>query len=163
MIEKIRTAVNAKSSGRRVERLKKAKDQKVIIGCHSKSELQRVTERIKTLNTKLEVEEVKNKHPLIIIKDVLSVYTDEDIYEAIKNHNKHLLEDVGHEDMEMRIRYWRKTRNPHLAHIVLQVTPTVWQKLTAARRIHIDLLRLRVSDQSPLIQCSRFFYFFIIK
>lgn len=155
VIEKIRTAVDAKSSGIRVERVRKAKDQKVIIGCHSKSELHRVTERIRTSNTKLEVEEVKNKHPLIIIKDVLSVHTDDDIYEAIKNQNKHLLGDVQQEDMEMRIRYRRKTRNPHLAHVVLQVTPAVWQRLTAAERVHVDLQRLKVSDQSPLIQCSR--------
>lgn len=155
VIEKIRTAVDAKSSGIRVERVRKAKDQKVIIGCHSKSELQRVTERIRTSDAKLAVEEVKNKHPLIIIKDILSVHTDDDIYEALKNQNKHLLGDLRQEDMEMRVRYRRRTRNPHLAHIVLQVSPAVWQKLTAAGRVHVDLQRLWVSDQSPLIQCSR--------
>lgn len=155
VIEKIRTAVDAKSSGIRVERLRKAKDQKVIIGCHSKAELHRVTERIRTADNKLEVEEVKNKHPLVIIKDILSVHNDEDIYEALKNQNKHLLGDVRREDMEMHIRYRRKTRNPHLAHVILQVSPAVWQRLTAAGRVHIDLQRLRVSDQSPLIQCSR--------
>lgn len=38
---------------------------------------------------------------------------------------------------------------------VLQVSPTVWQRMTEVGKLHIDLQRVTVKDQSPLVQCSK--------
>ncbi|KAG7294782.1 hypothetical protein JYU34_022850, partial [Plutella xylostella] len=64
VIEKIRSAVDAKTSGLRVDRLRKAKDQKVIIACETKEELARLTAKIRDSSQHLQVDEVPNKDPL---------------------------------------------------------------------------------------------------
>lgn len=155
VIDKIRTAVDAKNSGVRVDRVRKAKDQKVVLSCQSKEDLEKITAKIKNPQNHLRVESMKNKDPLVIIKDVLSFNTDEDIVTAIKNQNGHLLSSISPDDLRVEVKYRKKARNPHENHLVLRVSPKVWQRLTSAGRVQIDLQRVRVQDQSPLIQCSR--------
>ncbi|XP_049874511.1 uncharacterized protein LOC126372706 [Pectinophora gossypiella] len=150
VITKIRQALDAKNTGIRVDRLRKARDQKVVLGCHSKHELEKVSEAVKSRN--LTVKEAHNKNPLVILRDVLSVHTDEDIVKALKNQNAHLLADI--KEVRIAVRYRRRARNPHVSHVVIEVSPMVWQRLTAAGRVHIDLQRVRVEDRSPLVQCS---------
>ncbi|KAJ2942166.1 hypothetical protein O0L34_g11087 [Tuta absoluta] len=155
IINKIRTAVDAKQTGLKVDRVRKAKDQKVVLGCKTKEELKKVADRIKSIGKDLNVEEAKNKDPLIIIKDVFNYNSDEDILLFLKNQNKHLLEGIPAEDLRLVPKYRRRTRNEHQSHIVVQVSPRVWSSLTSIGRIHIDLQRVKVEDQSPLVQCSR--------
>lgn len=152
VIEKIRDAVDAKNSGIRVDRLRKAKDQKIVVACHSKEEIEKVSEAVKSKN--LNVREAKNKDPLVIVRDVLASHTDEELVNALKKQNSHLLTDLDDVEFRAVVKYRRKARNPHTMHAILQVSPGVWQRLTSAGRIHVDLQRLRVEDQSPLVQCS---------
>lgn len=154
VVEKIRTVVNAREAGIKVERLRKARDQKVVIGCSSREELAKVTEKIRNSEINLQVEEIKNKDPQIILKDVLSYNTDDDIVAALRNQNSQLIGDILPEEQRLIVKYRRKTRNPHVNHVIMQVAPAVWQRLTTAERVHIDLQRIRVEDRSPLVQCS---------
>lgn len=155
VMDRVRTAIDARSNGIQIERIKKARDQKVIIGCHSKEHLARVAENIKKSGGNLMVEEVRNKDPQIILKDVLSYNTDEDIKMSLKTQNRHLIGDICSEEQRLTIKYRRKTRNEHTCHVVMQVSPMVWQRLTTAGKVHIDIQRVVVLDQSPLIQCTR--------
>lgn len=152
LITKLRDAVDAKNTGIRVDRLRKAKDQKIVVGCLTKEEIGRVSEAARAKN--LQVKEAQNKDPLIVVRDVLALHTDEEVVSALKVQNSHLMADVEEQHLNLAVKYRKKARNPHTNHIVLQVSPIVWQRLTAAGRVHIDLQRLRVEDQSPLIQCS---------
>lgn len=154
VIEAIRTAVNAKNTGICVEKLRKAKDQKVIVGCSSREELARVAGRIRDSGAKLQVESIANKDPLMILRDVLSYNTDADIVASLRSQNGHLLDDINAEDQRIVVKYRRRSRNPHACHVVLQTSPLVWQRITTQGKVHIDLQRIRVMDQSPLIQCS---------
>ena len=154
VVDKIRAAVDAKAAGIRIDRIRKARDQKVILGCRSKDELSRIKERITGSGTNLQIVEVKNKDPLVILKNVLSYNTEEDILKALRNQNAHLFEDISLEDQRLTVKYRRRTRNPHAGHVVMQVAPKVWKRLTEAGRVHIDLQQIRVEDQSPLVQCS---------
>ncbi|KAJ2937352.1 hypothetical protein O0L34_g19235 [Tuta absoluta] len=72
VLNKLRSAIDAKTTGIRVDKLRKAKDQKVIIGCHTKADLARVTERIKTSSAELKVDNTMNKDPLIVVMNVLN-------------------------------------------------------------------------------------------
>lgn len=155
VINKIRMAVNAKDCGIQVEKLRKAKGQKVILGCNTKEEIDRVTGKIKASNSNLKVEQATNKDPLVILLDVLKINTDEDVIKAIKNQNKHLLGDLTSEEFRVAVKFRRRARNPLENHVVLQVSPKVWMRLTEAERVHIDLQNIVVKDQSPLVQCSR--------
>lgn len=154
VFEKIRNVVNAKEEGVRIDKIRKAKDRKIIVGCRNQDELKRVRDRIRETGDLLNVEEVKNKDPLIILYSVLKNNTDDDIVKALWNQNRHLLGEASGED-HIEIRFRRKARNHLTSHVVARVSPRIWQCLTNAGAVHIDMQRVRVADQSPLIQCSR--------
>lgn len=151
VLDRIRKVVNAKESGIAVERIRKAKDRKIIVGCRTNEERQRVKERLKG-DAELNVEEMRNKDPLVILKDVLKYNTDQDVVDSLRNLNKGVLEDLS--DQKLEIAFKKPTRNPHTHHIVMRVSPRIWQHLVDAGSVQIDLQRVRVADQSPLVQCS---------
>lgn len=151
VLDRIRKVVNARESGIAVEKIRKAKDRKVIVGCKTHEERQRVKERLEG-DKQLTVEEMKNKDPLVILKDVLKYNTDKDVLDALRNQNKGVLKDNS--DQKMEIAFKKPTRNPLTHHIVMRVSPVIWQRLVDARSVLIDLQRVRVADQSPLVQCS---------
>lgn len=155
VIEHIRTAVKAKEMGLRIDRLRKVKDRKVIIGCNTRQELEKIKDQIQKEGKQLKVEEIKNKDPLVRIKDVMSYNTDEDILKAIKSQNQQLLAGLSEEELKMEVKYRRKTRNPLTSNIIMRVSPPVWRLMTTNGVIHVDLQRVKVEDQSPLVQCTR--------
>lgn len=153
VLGKIRGAIDAKESGLQVEKVRKAKDRKVIVSCRTEEERRKVKEKLKGTKT-LRVEEVKNKNPLVILKDVLAVNNDEEVQKALDRQNNALLQHLSSEDRKATVVFRRKTRNPHLNHIIMRVAPKMWKALTEAGSVHIDLKRVRVEDHSPLVQCS---------
>lgn len=155
VLETIRKVVNAREVGVRIDRVRQARDRKVIIGCRNREEINKVKDRIKGTGGKLSVEDVQNKDPLVIFYGVLKTNTDDDIRKALKTQNGNLLGDLNVEVERIDIRYRRKARNVHIEHVVARVPPLVWKRLTEAGAVHIDIQRIRVADQSPLVQCSR--------
>ncbi|CAF4901370.1 unnamed protein product [Pieris macdunnoughi] len=154
ILERIKVTVDPKNTGLRIDKLRKAKDQKVVISCDTKQRLNEVTERIKRDNT-LTVKPTKDKDPLIILRGVLQAHSDEDIMHYIKAQNGHLLDKIDESEKRIELKFRRKARNPLLNNIVLQVSPQVWKVITEAGKLHIELQRVVAQDQSPLIQCSR--------
>lgn len=154
VLNKIREAANARVSGVKVEQIRKAKNKKVVISCSSKNSLNDIKEKLKT-NDNLKIDDAKNKDPLIIIKNVLTYNTDEDIQTSLRTQNTDALKHINDNEYRATVKYRRKARNPHECHVVLQVSPKVWQALTKIERVHIDLQRCQVFDQSPLVQCTR--------
>lgn len=155
VMDRVRKVVNAKDEGFQIDRIRKARDRKIILGCKTKNEVDRVKEKLSREGANLKIEEVKNKDPLIIIRNVNTYNTEEDILKALRTQNKNLLQGVKEEDYRAVIRYKKKARNPHQQHVVLSVSPQVWSILIAATCVHIDIQRLKAEDQSPLVQCSR--------
>lgn len=154
VLEKIRKTVEAKDGKIKIERVKKAKDRKIIIGCENAEEREKVKERLKKNDT-LRVEEVKNKSPLLAFKDVMRYNTDEQVVMALRNQNAHVFEGLEEDLCKVEIMYRRKARSPLQCHIVARVSPVVWRRWTDCEKAYIDIQRVRVEDQSPLIQCSR--------
>lgn len=155
VLGKVREALDAKTNGLQVTRVRKVRNQKVVLSCNSREEMTKLSQKLTAKNLNLKVEEAKNKDPLIILKNLLSYNKDEDIVSSLKTQNAGLLQDLANEDFRAVVKYRRKARNPHENHVVLQVSPKLWQKLTLAGRVHIDLQYVTVQDQSPLIQCTR--------
>lgn len=154
ILNQIRHAVNAKEGGVTVEKVRKAKDRKVILGCRTEDERRQLKEKLSEANNQLVVKEIKNKNPLIIFKNVLSYNKDEEIIKSIKNQNKILFKGINEEETKMEILFKRKTNNPHTHHIIMRVSPKIWRSLIAEGSVRIDLQRIQVEDQSPLVQCS---------
>ncbi|CAG9790308.1 unnamed protein product [Diatraea saccharalis] len=137
-----------------IERIRKVKDQRVIISCINEEETEQIKERIKN-SEELEVERVKNKNPLVIIKEVKFKMTDNEIINAIKNQNPDICIEEGREREEIKIKYRRRTINTEKCHIIVQVTPEIWKKMDTKGHLYIEMERVKVEDQSPLIQCTR--------
>lgn len=152
VLDRIRKTVNAKESGIVVEKIRKAKDRKVIVGCRTEEERDKFRNKLQEAK-ELNVENVQNKNPLVILKDVLKYNRDEDILGALKIQNKNILSATNTKDT-LEIAYKKQTRNPHTHHIVLRVSPAIWRRLVDAETVLIDLQKIRVADQSPLVQCS---------
>lgn len=154
VLDRIRKAVNAKEGGVIVDKIRKAKDRKVIVGCRSDEERQKVKERLKAAGDYLNVEEIQNKDPLLILKDVLTYNSDDDILRAMRNQNERIFRDLDTHEDRVEIRYKKKTRNPLMNHIVIRVSPKLWARMRDVESIQIELQRIHVADQSPLVQCS---------
>lgn len=154
LIERIRDAIDVKTSGARIERLRKAKNQKIVLSCVTKEDLNLVQQRVKaTQNLRAEVARATN--PQIIIKDVLSYHKDSEIVETILAQNKHLLQGVNMAESTIRVRYRKRARNPHETHPVLELSPELHKRFTEAGKIYIGLQRRPVYDHSPLVQCTK--------
>ena len=98
---------------------------------------------------------MKNKNPLVVLKDVFLDSGDDEMVNALYAQNKDIFTGLPHEEMEINIKYKKRTRNPRTAHVIIQVRPKVWQRMTEAGALYLDLQRVRVEDQSPLIQCTK--------
>lgn len=155
VLNKIREVINAKEGGVMIERVRKARDQKVIIGCKSESDRKIVKDKLDKLGGILHVEEMKNKDPLVILKDVLTYNTEEEVIGALRKQNQKIFEGLTGDDDKMEVKYKRKSRNAITNHIVLRVSPKLWNRLVQKETIRIDMQRIHVSDQSPLVQCSQ--------
>lgn len=154
VLNRIRGVINAKEGWVTVDRVRKAKDRKVIVGCKTEEERQKVKERLRMAEDHLNVEEVKNKDPLLLLRDVFQYNSDEDVLSALRNQNRSVFRNLEKQDYKMEIRYRKKTRNPQTCHIIIRVSPKIWLRAMEAGSVHVDLQRVRVVDQSPLVQCS---------
>ncbi|CAF4939183.1 unnamed protein product [Pieris macdunnoughi] len=154
ILERIRSKIDTKNTGLNVDRIRKVKDQRVVIGCTSTTRISEIRDRLKD-DQKLTVEEARTKDPLVALRGVISTHTDEEVVSALLNQNKQLFRNMPTEEIKVEVKYRRKTRNPLTDHIILQVSPRIWKELTAAGKVHIDFQRIAVFDQSPLIQCSK--------
>lgn len=154
VLNKVRQAVDAKEGWVKVERVRKAKDRKVVMGFGTVEEREKVRKRLATKNANLIVEDVKNKDPLLVLRNVLAINTDEDILKALRNQNKGVFRDLDVEEDRISVKYRRRARNPHVANVVISTSPKMWQRATEAGSLHIDLQRVKVEDQSPLVQCT---------
>ncbi|CAK1578892.1 unnamed protein product [Parnassius mnemosyne] len=155
VMDRIRNAINAKEEGLKIDKIRKARDRKVILGCRTEEEINKVKKRLKQAGKDLNVSDIKNKDPLVILRDVMQYNKDEEIIKAIRTQNKQLFKEITEKEDRMEIKYRKRTRNPHTSHIMMRVSPQIWNRLIEAEVIHIDLQRVRVMDQSPLVQCSR--------
>lgn len=155
VLEEIRKAANAKEGWITVEKVRKAKDRKVIMGFKTREEQAKMKSRIEQSGSHLTVEAVKNKDPLLMLRDVLSVHKDDEILKAFRNQNPNFFRGLDGGDDRLEIKFRKNARNPHTNHIVLATSPALWSRAVETGTAHIDLQRIRVMDQSPLIQCSR--------
>lgn len=155
VLGRIREVVDAKDGWVKVERVRKAKDRKIVVACKTKEDRRRIKERIETAGENLVVEEVKNRDPLMILKGVLKIHSDDEIIRAVRNQNREVFDGLNDEENRVKVRYRKKTRNIHTSDVVLEVSPKIWRRATEGRTLRVDLQRVRVEDQSPLVQCSR--------
>ncbi|KAL0808749.1 hypothetical protein ABMA28_012430 [Loxostege sticticalis] len=154
VIQQVREAVNAKDGWVTIERVRKVKDKKVILGCRTIEERDRVKDRLKGASDRLSVEDMRNHDPMVILRDVMKHHTDNDIKTALRNQNGVVFRALDEKDDRLEVKFRRKARNPLMNHVVLRVSPIIYNRMLEKGSVHVDMQRVRVADQSPLVQCS---------
>lgn len=154
IIETIRQALDNQQTGARVDRVRKARNQKVVLSCGTKEDLALVKHQVGA-NKGLKVEIARTTNPLIKIKDVLAYHKDEQIIEHLKAKNKEIFEGIEKKDDLIRVRYRKKARNALECHPVLELSPVLYKRFIEAGMVYIGIQRRPVEDQSPLVQCAR--------
>ncbi|GBP70326.1 hypothetical protein EVAR_52345_1 [Eumeta japonica] len=153
-MEKLRTAVDTRKTGVCVDRLRKTRDQKVIIiSCPTKKDIEKISGQLKE-NKGLKIRETARKLPLVVIRDVRKENTDEDIVKSIKKQNKYATADLDWSSIEVKVKFRRRAKNDLECHPVPEVTPELWRRLVDAGYVYVGLQRRPVLNQSPLVQCS---------
>ena len=154
VITKIRDALDLRKSGAKVDRVRKARDQKVVLRCPSKEDMNSIKSQVQ-MHKDLTVKEPASLDPLVCVRGVLSCFTNDEIVEHTRSQNQHLLHNLSEAEMRMRVRYRKRARNPHECHPVLELSPPVWKRFTEAGKIYVGFGRCTVEDQSPLVQCAK--------
>lgn len=154
VLDIVRKTLKAKEKGIAVESVRKAKDQKVIIGCRTEEARREIKEKLMKTGNGIAVEDVVNKKPLIVLKNVMGDNTDADIKSALQSQNCHIFGDISEHESTVEILFRKKTRNPQVNHVVARVASMLWKRMTEQGYLYIDLQKVRVEDHSPLIQCS---------
>ncbi|GBP01649.1 hypothetical protein EVAR_90453_1 [Eumeta japonica] len=82
-------------------------------------------------------------------------HKDADIIENVLAQNKHLVKDINLKEVTIRVRYRKRARNQLQCHPVLELSPSVHKRFLEAGKLYIDLQKVAVYDQSPLVQCAK--------
>lgn len=154
VLNKIKTILKPREGNVNIEKIRKAKNSKIIISCKTIEERKKIKDKINEATKELNVDNIKNKNPLIILKNVLNYNNDEEIINGLKNQNKNIFQNINEEENKIEIVYRKKTKNPHTNHIILRVSTKIWQRIIEQGKVHIDLQQITAEDQSPVIQCS---------
>lgn len=143
-----------KRTGARVDWVRKAKNQKVVLSCGTKEDLALIQDQVHKSKA-LRAEVPKANNPLIKIKDVLSCHTDAEMAEHLRVQNKHLFQDIKASDTTLKVRYRKKATNLHECHPIIELSPQLHRKFIEAEKVYLGLQRRPVEDQSPLVQCTK--------
>lgn len=74
----------------KIDRARKVKEQRVVICCNEKEEVNKMTQRFRDVAWTLNVKTLENQDHLIVLKDVLTINKDEEILKAVSRQNKQL-------------------------------------------------------------------------
>ncbi|CAH1638861.1 unnamed protein product [Spodoptera littoralis] len=154
VIERIREALDLKTTGARVDAVRKARNQKVVLRCASKADLGLVRDQFKS-NKGLRVQEPKPQNSLVCLKGVLSSYSDQEIADLLMAQNKHLLQKIAVGEQTIKMRYRKRARNPHECHPVLELSSKLWQCFTQAQKVHSPLEGIKLNCESWLTEPRR--------
>ncbi|CAH2227667.1 jg25028 [Pararge aegeria aegeria] len=79
------------------------KDRRVIVGCATEDERKKVKERLGKVSDRLNVEDVTNKNPLVMLKDVLSYNTDQEVLGALEKQNNAIFKGLEEDRKKVEI------------------------------------------------------------
>lgn len=95
------------------------------MGFGTKTERDKVKDRLGKDSTNLIVEDIKNKDPLLVLRNVLTMNSDEDIVRALRNQNREIFCSLDEGEDRVEVRYRRRARNSHTGHVVLSTSPKI--------------------------------------
>lgn len=154
VLKEVEDAVDPRRTGVRVDRVRKVRDGRVLLGCCDRQDLDKMAQCLKG-NASVCVEEALPRNPLIEIRDVLAVNTDDEILQSLRTQNTCVTGVLDWEKETARVRFRMPARNRLERHVVLEVSPRLWRSMMDAGRMYVGFQCRPVRDRSPLVQCSR--------
>ncbi|CAH2100835.1 unnamed protein product [Euphydryas editha] len=149
---KIRDIVRAMESGIKVERIWKAKDQKVVMGFITEEERDKAKKKLAGERKGLAVEILKNRDPLEVLKGVSKDIGDEEVVRALRNQNGELFGGLDLEDDRLSIKYRKQTRSQYTTQVVLSTSPALWKRITEAGKVYEVHVQCSVTHNSEKIR-----------
>ncbi|GBP97446.1 hypothetical protein EVAR_61153_1 [Eumeta japonica] len=107
----------------KVERVRKARNQKVILKCSTKEDMEAIQNKMRS-RKEIKVEAAKAANPAHH-EGVMAYHKDADIIENVLAQNKHLVKDINLKEVTIRVRYRKRARNQLQCHPVLELSPSV--------------------------------------
>ncbi|CAG9787017.1 unnamed protein product [Diatraea saccharalis] len=134
------------------EKTKGIKEQLVENIKNNNKEIKKdIEENIKKIED--EIKRTPQKNTSLSSEETLQTYAKITKNKNLMRQNPEIYKEEEHK--KMKLKYRKKSTNQDRCHAVLQVHPEVWRKITEQGRLYMGMERLKVEDQSPLIQCTR--------
>lgn len=154
VLEQVTGKVDARKLGVGVERLRTAKNQKVVLSCSTKGGAKKMERAIQEVAPDLVVADAARRLPQIKLKDVMASITDDQIEESIRRQNSRICDGLDKQE-GAKVRYRLKARNPLQCHVILEVTPALFGRLVEAGKLCVGWQRCWVEERTPLVQCGK--------
>lgn len=153
LYHKIRTTIRPKNIGVEVKTIFVISQARVVIICNTATDVRKLTDEIKR-TMKVQVVDVKKRHPLICISRIPRVYgetvngnVDEEIFEYNPNIQ-------GMNKDSFKFAFAKKTRNGQVNHIY-ECEPEIYKQIITQGYIKMAYERLRVYPHSRFVQCYK--------
>ncbi|CAH0404178.1 unnamed protein product [Chilo suppressalis] len=152
--ETLKTGINVVKLGVGVNRLRNLRGNRVLVGCSTSEERDRLGEAKAGAGLGLSAAVVPRRRPLLRLLGVARDTSDAQVLEAVREQNAGLLGPVPLDEKAVRVVRRIKSRmGPHSS-VVLEVDPSIWAALKN-RRVRVAYQMVPAVDQSPVTQCYR--------
>ncbi|CAK1601174.1 unnamed protein product [Parnassius mnemosyne] len=154
VVSAIKTNVDVVQLGVGVNKVRRARNQKVVITCDTDEDRNTLQRAIKNSDKKLTVSKSITKKPLLKLIGVTNDLSNAKLEEALFKQNAKLLKDVEKEKTKIKVLRRIKGRTSAVNNIIMEVSPNVW-KAFKGQKVHVGYQIVPAIDQSPVIQCYR--------
>lgn len=155
VMDRIRAALDLKNSGAKINKTRKAKNQKIILSCATREDMDVVKRQI-TGKDDLKVQEPKPGNPLVCLRGVEAYHSDAEMEGLLWSQNRTILHGIEAGSQTLKLRFRKRARDPVICHPVFELSPELWKRFTHGEaKVFCGLKRVPVEDQSPLVQCSK--------
>ncbi|GBP47891.1 hypothetical protein EVAR_33608_1 [Eumeta japonica] len=146
VVAKLREVVDVREIGVAVDRLRKARNQKVVVSCSSAEDAKKIEEWLEMRRVDLKVSKTERKLLIVVIRDVLKVNTDEDIVRSLRTQNRYIADGIDWEKYRANVCYRKRVRYDLECHPVQEATVELYKRLTKAGYIYMVLQQRPVWD-----------------
>ena len=126
----------------------------VIVETESEEDVKKIMEN-REIKTKLVCEKQKKKRPLLILYNVPSTYSDQDISETIYEQNFEDRMDVNEFKEQFKLRFKTGPREKPTVHHVVEVSPDLRKEILTKQRLYLHFQSIAVKDFLTVPKCRR--------
>ncbi|XP_026747008.1 uncharacterized protein LOC113508251 [Trichoplusia ni] len=132
VMDKLRVALDLKNSGANINKTRKAKNQKVILSCATREDMDVVKRQIIGKDD-LKVQEPKPGNPLVCLRGVEAYQTDAEMESLLWSQNRKILHGIEPGSQTLKLKFRKRARDPVICHPVFKLSPELWKRFTQGK------------------------------